>query len=679
MTEIKDPIPKFWTLTKILTAITLLLLPLLGWLLYQRWEKQKIENHGLTLEPLTFQPLPLGSVKPAGWLLEHLKLQASGLSGHLDEFWPDVEKSGWIGGKAEGWERAPYWLDGVVPLAYLTDDTKLKAKVSRWMDFILSHQQPDGWLGPDQSPPPTGAEGAPPPDPRDPWPQFIILKVLSQYAEATGDPRAVPAMEKSFRSLDFQLDRRPLFAWNFFRWGDGVLSLFWLYDHTGEPWLLNLARKIANQGYNWPKHFSDLPIKEKSQGWNWDGHVVNNAMGLKTPGLLWRLTGDRQFKKSSLSVLSQLDLYHGEPNGLFSGDECLAGKNPSQGTELCAIVETMFSLENEISMMGDVKTCDRLEKIAFNALPAAFKPDYWGHQYDEQSNQIASTYVPQPIYSTNGGTANLFGLEPQYGCCTANMHQGWPKFASHLWMGTPDKGLAAVAYAPSVVEAVLGGNKVRIELATDYPFSETLTFKVSTGTGADFPLYLRVPEWAQDASLKLPDGKVEKIKTGAFHIIQRHWSGEETVVLNLPMSFRIRKGFQDSISVERGPLVYSLGLKENWKPLRPFPFQPKGEKKYDYGVFPESRWNYALQMDEKDPMKSLTFQGEPLVGDPFGSGSSPVSVLAMGKMLPDWQASQGAALPPPQSPVTSSSPDESLVLVPYGTTRLRVTAFPVLR
>ena len=679
MNEPTQPDPKSFSPSKILLLLTLLLLPLLGWFLYQRWERQKIENHVTYLEPMAFQPLPLGSVKPAGWLLDQLQLQASGLSGHLDEFWPDVENSGWIGGKAEGWERGPYWLDGVVPLAYLTGYPRLLAKVRRWMDYILSHQLPDGWLGPEQSPPPTGAEGAQPPDPRDPWPQFIILKVLAQYEEASGDARVIPAMEKSFRSIDYQLDRRPLFAWNFFRWGDGVLSLLWLYDRVGEPWMLNLSRKIANQGYNWPRHFSDLPVKEKSQGWNWDGHVVNNAMGLKAPGLLWRMTGDNRFKKSSLSVLSQLDRYHGEPNGLFSGDECLAGRNPSQGTELCAIVETMFSLENEVAMMGDVKTSDRLEKIAFNALPAAFSPDYWGHQYDEQSNQIVSQFNPRPIYTTNSGTANLFGLEPQYGCCTANMHQGWPKFASHLWMGTPDQGLAAVAYAPSVVETALPGGKVRVELTTDYPFNETLTFKVSTGAGLEFPLYLRVPEWAKGATLKLPDGKVETLSAGTFHQVRRKWSGEEVLVLNLPMAFQVREWYQDSVSVERGPLVYSLGLKENWKRARPFPYQPKGDKKYDYGVFPESPWNYALELDKDHPDKSLVFTAGAITGNPFGKNGPPVKVTVKGKRLMDWTYAQGAALPPPQSPVVSSSPEETLELVPYGTTRLRVTAFPVLK
>ncbi|MBM3294568.1 MAG: hypothetical protein FJY82_08585, partial [Candidatus Aminicenantes bacterium] len=80
-----------------------------------------------------FRPLPLGAVKPRGWLLRQLRIQAQGLSGRLDEFWPDVGQSKWFGGQAEGWERAPYWLDGFIPLAFLLDDPALKAKAAKYV------------------------------------------------------------------------------------------------------------------------------------------------------------------------------------------------------------------------------------------------------------------------------------------------------------------------------------------------------------------------------------------------------------------------------------------------------------------------------------------------------------------------------------------------------------------
>lgn len=658
---------------------------LLVWALYKHYEEERVSSHMSSLEPLVFQPLPLGAVMPEGWLLDQLKLQAAGLTGHLDEFWPDVKDSGWMGGKAEGWERAPYWLDGMIPLAYLTDDARLKAKASRWVNYILGHQLKDGWLGPENSPPPFGSPpGAQPPPTRDPWPQYVILKALAQYQEATGDPRVIPAMERDLQAISAQMDLnaqskgQALYAWNFFRWQDLALTVNWLFDQTNEPWLLEFERKVASHGYNWPRHYDDLPVKDRSPQWNWLGHVVNNAMGLKASAILYRLTGVGYFKKSTNHELENLDRYHGEPNGLMSGDECLAGRNPSQGTELCAIVETMFSMENLVAMTGEVKFADRLEKIAFNALPAAITPDFWGHQYDEQSNQVACIYNPDPVYTTNRGDSNLFGLEPQFGCCLANFHQGWPKFTSHLWMGTPDGGIAAVAYAPSRVKTLIGGNPVQIELTTDYPFREILTFKVTVQQPIEFPLYLRVPDWAQSAYIDWSSGDRTHLDSGTFNRIKRPWNGTETFTLHLPMGFQVRKGYNDSLSVERGPLVYSLGLKEDWRVFRPFRQQPLGMKKNDYQVVPTTPFAFALLLSTGNPDQYLKFYEKPMKGNPFTLDGAPCEVIVKGKVI-TWEIIQGALAAPPQSPVTSTYPPVSLGLVPYGSTKLRVTAFPTTK
>ncbi|MGH9411679.1 MAG: hypothetical protein ACRD1V_19765 [Vicinamibacterales bacterium] len=134
-----------------------------------------------------FSPLPLGAIRPAGWLARQLRLQADGLTGHLDEFWPDVAESQWFGGAAEGWERAPYWLDGAIPLAWALDDASMKGRIARHVNFILDHQRADGWYGP--YPEDAAAKRY------DLWAILLANKMLAQYHDATGDARVLAAVE----------------------------------------------------------------------------------------------------------------------------------------------------------------------------------------------------------------------------------------------------------------------------------------------------------------------------------------------------------------------------------------------------------------------------------------------------------------------------------------------------
>ena len=284
------------------------------------------------LKPFFFRPLALGTVQPLGWLRDQLRLQAGSLSGALDEFWPDVQDSRWFGGEAEGWERAPYWLDGVVPLAYVLDDKRLKQKVLGYVDYILAHQHADGWLGPKQSFIKETEQSR-----HDIWSLFLVLKVLVQVHDATGDARVVQAVERCLRCIDRHIDRTPLFDWGMFRWFEALIAIYWLYEKTGEKWLLDLAVKLRAQGFDWADFFARWPLTEPTpQGrWSYMSHVVNNAMALKAHGLWWRLSGDEADRNAVHDMIAKLDRYHGMVTGVFSGDECLAGLNPSQGTELC--------------------------------------------------------------------------------------------------------------------------------------------------------------------------------------------------------------------------------------------------------------------------------------------------------------------------------------------------------
>jgi len=605
-----------------------------------------------------FEPLATGAIRPRGWLKQQLELQANGLSGHLDEFWPDIRDSGWIGGDAEGWERAPYWLDGLVPLAYQLDDARLKKKVGRWMDYILTRQRKDGWLGP------VGSKGY---KDYDPWPRFVVLKAMAQYYEASGDARVVPAMQEFFRFLDKRLDKQPLFGWGEYRWMDGVWAAHWLYDRTGEDWLLPLAAKLHEQGYDWVGHFDDFQYRERvEKNHSLKTHGVNNAMGLKAGPVWYRQSRNRDDRESIYWAMKMLDTYHGQINGVFSADEHFAGLSPSQGSELCLVVEYMFSLETAIAALGDAGLAARLECIAFNALPATFKKDMWAHQYDQQVNQVLCKVDEDRPFATNGPEANIFGLEPNYGCCTANMHQGWPKFVSSLWMKSRD-GLVALSYAPCEFSTEVRGKPVRVEVSTAYPFDNWVEILVE-GEG-EFALDLRLPSGV--GKVAAGGGKLEEIEGDVYRLV-RDWTGATRLNLHVPFWPSFERHFNNSGYFSYGPVVFALPVGEDWKKVG-------GEEPHaDWEVYPTTRWNYAVVPPSGGRSSmSLYMTGGTSCG-PFGPDNTALKMQVLARLLPGWELEHNAAGTLPVSPVQSSEPFTQLTLIPYGCTNLRVAEFPVL-
>ena len=617
------------------------------------------------LLPSHFAPVDPREIKPSGWLLQQLKTQAAGLTGNLDKFWPDIKNSRWIGGDADGWERMPYWLDGFIPLAWLLDDEDMKSRAMRYVTYIMDHEQEDGWLCPD-----TGR----PRDAYDLWAYFLMLKVLVLYHSFTRDDRVEAVVRRSLRAIERHMDRMTLYNWAQARWFEALISVYWLYERTGEPWLLNLASKLRGQGFDWISFFDHWPYTEPDEKGRWSqmSHVVNNAMMLKSGALLWRMTGDPKHKSSAERMVELLDRHHGMVTGVFSGDECLAGTSPIRGTELCAVVEYMYSLEQLLQITGASHWGDRLEKIAFNALPATISPDMWTHQYDQQVNQVQCSTQEEPVFGTNGGQAHLFGLEPNYGCCTANMHQGWPKYALSTWMRSAD-GLVAAVHAPTELRTTVGAVPVSVMVDTDYPFKDTVTYRVTASAPVEFTLWLRIPGWAHGSKVVV-DGSATDTPPAGFHPVRRPWTGTTEVVLQLPMRPELVARPNDLYAVVRGPLVYALPIKERWVrinedvPGREYPH-------CDYEVYPESPWNYALCLREGDLEGQITFEEREVGEMPFSPEGAPVVAHLKGRRV-DWQMQGGSAAPVSQRRWLADEV-EDIQLIPYGCTNLRVTEMPL--
>ena len=648
-------------------------------------------NNRYPLARKPYMELPLGSIRAKGWLLEMLERQKSGATGHLDQLYEQVvgPRNGWLGGDGDQWERGPYWIDGLLPLAYILDDKALKDKVKPWVEWALNSQRADGYFGPDKNYP--GEPGLQRNNCDDWWPRMVMLKILQQYYAATGDGRVVTLMTNYFR---YQLKTLPenklgfRTFWAEYRVCDNLQAVYWLYNITGEPFLLELGDLLHQQGID----FTDMMLNRDDLSRLGTIHCVNLAQGIKEPVIYYQHRTEQKYIDAVKKGFADIRKYNGQVQGMYGGDEALHGNNPTQGVELCSVVELMFSLEKMIEITGDLAMVDHLEKIAFNALPSQITDDFMGKQYFQQANQVMITRHVRNFDVNHDGTDVCYGLLTGYPCCLSNMHQGWPKFTQNLWYATPDNGLAALAFSPSEVTAKVGnGCLVKITEDTYYPMDDKIRFTVRIEdkklSEVAFPLHLRIPSWCKEATITVNGVTEQTGEAGTVVIIRRAWKSGDVVELTLPMQVITNRWHENSISVERGPLVYGLQMREVWSEKE----FPEAEV-FNYGktfmeVTSPDKWNYGIisprrnQVEEQ--FKVTVDQEKQKAAFFWNMENAPIQIKVKAREMPQWLLYNEMAGPLPYSigyQVTPEQmPETEITLIPYGCTTLRVSQFPVVR
>ncbi|HDN18310.1 MAG TPA: transcriptional initiation protein Tat [Candidatus Bathyarchaeota archaeon] len=639
------------------------------------------------LIPNPLLKLPVGSITPRGWLHTQLKLSAEGLVGHLPELskFCDFERSAWANpdGKGEyGWEELPYWLRGFISLGYILKDERIISEGERWIKAVLESQDSDGYFGPR-----INKENV------DLWPNMIMLDAIRTYYEARGDERVLSLMRKYFQwqlSIPEEklfpgrgkiVDPKGLLHWQALRGGDNLESIYWLYNHTGEEWLLKLAERIHIHTYdwkNWHVKFRRGDLFTKEHEWSVDLHGVNICQGFREPAQFYQQSWDASdLEASEENYKAVMDVFGQVPGGMFGADEnCREGFiDPRQGAETCSMVEFMRSMEILIRITGEVKYADRCEDIAFNSFPASMTPDLKALHYLTSPNMIRLDQRNKAPLIQNPG--DMFTYNPYgYRCCQHNVSQGWPYFVEHLWMATRDNGLSAVLYAPSSVRARVGeGETIEIQEITDYPFSEVIEFHMRVEGSVYFPLYLRVPGWCKEAELYVNGEKQDvPLKSFCYIKVSKNWEDGDIVKLYLPMELKIIRWIKnkDSISVYRGPLAYSLYIKERW-------VKYGGSEKWPaYEVHPETPWNYGLILGSRpEDSFRVVKRGEKLAEQPFRPENAPIILVAKAKIVLDWREEENGLVGElPHSPVKVEGVVEEIRLIPMGAARLRISSFP---
>ncbi len=640
------------------------------------------------LMPLSFIKLPVGAIKPGGWIKKYLELQRDGLSGHLGEIsaWLDKKNNAWFSGNGQGgygWEEVPYWLKGYGDLGYILGNANMISETKLWLNKVFESQTPNGYFGPVLA----KTELRESKDSlQDIWPNMIMLWCMQSYYEYSNDKRVIPFMLKYFKWQTTVPEKLLLKTyWENSRGGDNLYSIYWLYNRTKQDWLLQLAQKIHRNTANW-KQADKLP--------NW--HNVNIAQGFREPATYFMQTKDSADLQATYHNFNLVRTLYGQvPGGMFGADENARKgySDPRQAVETCGLVEEMASDEILTGITGDPAWADQCENVAFNTYPAAVMPDFKSLRYLTAPNMVVSDRRNHAPGIENEGPflmMNPFSSR----CCQHNHTQGWPYYAQYLWMATPDNGVAAMLYNSSTVNVKVGSGKmVSLTQTTQYPFDENIKITINSGSNIRFPLYLRVPAWCNNASVKI-NGKLQETAPGnsCYIRIENTWNEADVVELILPMQLRkqVWEKNKNSVTISYGALSFSLKIDEYYKKAdskTSAVWDSKWQANADqrlwpaYEIYPATLWNYGLVLTEAPLETQFEVIKKPWPQNdfPFTQADVPLALKATGKLIPEWIIDKfGLCDTLPQSPVKVNTEKTPVVLIPMGAARLRISSFPVV-
>lgn len=636
-------------------------------------EPRKAESHH------AFFQLAPGEVEPRGWLLDWARAAADGITGHLDEYCRTFGEA-WKGYGFEargahpdgtGWplEQCSYWLDGAIRLAYQLGDQRLLEKIQHRLDLVVNgvlsggesfiYWRPKSVLN----------------DQFNSWAHSHMGRALVAYYLASKNQRILDALVAAYRG--FPLPEFP----DHFRSVTGAVNVDPMLDTyllSGESSILRsvlaLAQSTAYLGARTNFAEGHVPV----------GHDVIFYENIRVPALVYPWTGNRLDISATVNALEFCNRRYGLPVGICSGEEWQAGIGSTRNIETCNVAASMWTYLCLLRVTGQARWGDQIEHIFLNAAPAPVSRDFKTMSYYQCVNRYGAMLPADEPRNPGPGCYKFTKIGHPVLCCVGNLNRLIPTYTMHMWMATPDGGLATMLYGPSLLRTTVQNRvPITIESRTAYPFEESIELNIRSGTPVRFPLYLRIPGWCKDPKVTL-DGERQVLRADAkgFIRLTRNWRNQK-ITLRFPMTAEITTGretpfprvdyFKNDRAIARltdidnpfayvmyGPLVFAYPIKDE---------NPNQE-------LPGQEFNYAL-FEEAGP---LTPGDVSVIRGPMPSHwdwplASPIELRVSAKNF-DWHPTE--LQPLPKQPVEHGAPTQAR-LIPYGCTKFRVTMFPVAR
>ena len=611
------------------------------------------------------QDIGIEGMKAEGWMKEALTTQRNGLTGHIQVAGAPFDKEGWGDAtqkKMDRWEdfeQTGYWADGALRCGYLIDDPELTQRVKEWIDFQIDHPKEDGFIGPEL---------------HNLWPHVVFFRVIMAEYSRNPSPKIIKALSNHYKNAarSQTLIKTGGPEWDFNeRTMLHIEMLCWLYQQTNDAFFIEKAENTYKAFCSRKSPFTmqaflsdEVPIV----------HSVSSFETLKIPVILYINTGKKEYLDAAIHGIQKVYKYHGLADGIPSGNEAHDGNMPNEVHETCCVSDAQWALGYFLQATGDVQWADLMEKICFNAAFSVVWKDFKSRQYYSSPNQVIAKNNSSFCMYVGGQDRMAYRIAHGPACCNGNMNRMIPLFCSRQWMKKGDNGIVAAMYAPSSFTTKLKGskNEITIQEETNYPFEETIRFRMKMKRSTPFSFWLRIPQWCKGASITV-NGQAADIvcKAGTFVEVQRKFSDGDIIELKLPMKAKSVSMPYDGVAFERGPLVFSLNVKaqEEITETR----ELDGIKFQSRILTPLSEWNYApVDTENIEVVNSNDYSNI------WNPETTPVRLKVKAVTVTNWQLYRDNFTPYMPS-VIRKGEEKVIELVPVGTTVLRMTVFPDIR
>ncbi len=636
------------------------------------------------MKKLGLQEVRLHQVKPAGWLRTMLEKERDGFPGHLDEIGYPFNLPCWQlkamadGGFEQWWpyEQTGYWMDSMMRTALLLDDKEMIAKYKGIIDTSIENAG-SGFIGPDDL---QNSESV------SLWPHAVYFRAVYALWSATGDDKYLKAMERHYLLPDTRYDNN--------RDTVNVESMLRVAQQTGNPalyekakesYLSMQAQEAETADYGWKKMLTDIPTGIHG--------VTLNEIG-KLPALYYLYFGDEEQLAAVVHLYEKILRDHMLPDGIHSSHEWTQGNDSLQTHESCDVTDFTWSVGYLLEATGDAKYADLIERAIFNAAPAVMAPDFMGIQYFSSVNQVRATRNACHADAFQNTTRMAYQPHHYPECCVGNIGRAYPNYIARMYWEAED-GILCALYGDSSFT----GKGITITQSGGYPFADTIRFAISAKEDTDLSIAFRFPGWCKAPVLCVNGKAAEYTLVKGFAKVTRTWQEGDVVTLQLPMEFASHVTDEGGVYFDYGPLLLSLRMTENW--------QIDTEEKRQTAAFPayklepESQWRYAVTGKETPELTFAEVGTNPWWGDKaFVEAKIPARVLtnwdtvkkaSVAKHgeegIDDKQIALGAAevredleqmppLPTAEEIAAGLGETETITLVPYGRTHLRVAVFP---